>query len=303
MNTRITLAVAALAAAIPASATLLTHDSFDYPVGSLNSANGGIGWGSAWESQDSGQPYAVANSSPLTFGSLLTSGNYGSGGFAYTNLGRRLQTGSLGAFDSAGLVSNPFASPDPRPGLIDGGADGLGVVWMSILLRRDANPGGNFSIGLYKNGTIWSDFGTEEDPSVSFGLTGGNWVLSNGKSLSAPVAGTVPNVLGDEFLLVTRIEFNGANSSAHLWVNPTGLGGIDPSLGTATASITGRTLDEIAFRNVQIYIDNSPNQGSFDEIRLGTTFASVTPIPEPSTVAAILGALTLGVLALRRRRS
>jgi MYXO-CTERM domain-containing protein len=40
--------------------------------------------------------------------------------------------------------------------------------------------------------------------------------------------------------------------------------------------------------------------GSYDEIRIGTTYASVTPIPEPTT--ALLGLTGLAALAVTSRR-
>jgi hypothetical protein len=41
---------------------------------------------------------------------------------------------------------------------------------------------------------------------------------------------------------------------------------------------------------------------TMDELRIGTTWASVTAIPEPSTYAAIAGVLALGLALWHRRR-
>jgi hypothetical protein len=49
--------------------------------------------------------------------------------------------------------------------------------------------------------------------------------------------------------------------------------------------------------------DNTTSTGTiFDEFRIGTTFASVTPIPEPSTSALLIGLGALALIGMRRRR-
>jgi len=70
----------------------------------------------------------------------------------------------------------------------------------------------------------------------------------------------------------------------------------DPLLSSAGWPAQSPLLDETTFNMISI------GGGRFfaDEIRIGTTFADVTPIPEPS--AALLSLLALGGCLLRRRR-
>jgi hypothetical protein len=97
---------------------------------------------------------------------------------------------------------------------------------------------------------------------------------------------------------------NGASSSFHFWAtdNPTALtlGGPDLALGTANVALTGLNASTIGFRSLHIYGSDGLGHSQFDEIRFGTTFADVSPIPEPSTYALL--AAGLGALAWLRRR-
>lgn len=259
--------------------------------GTVEGAADGTGWNTNWDSQSDTNFYSVANTTPLTYGNLLTSagGEYLSGGNSFTNVGRRLDNASSGVFASAGYMSNPFSIAD-----IDQG----GVLWVSSLIRRDGNA--DLTLGLVGGtNTPWQPAQTS-DLRVSSN-SGGAWTLGDGNVSSS--SGISP-VNGTTNLLIMRVDLNGANSTAHLWVNPAGglLGGADPDISTANASLTGLSNTSIAFRNVHVYLGSGTNQGSADEIRIGQTFADVTPIPEPGVFAALFGLAVVGLAILRRRK-
>jgi uncharacterized protein (TIGR03382 family) len=44
------------------------------------------------------------------------------------------------------------------------------------------------------------------------------------------------------------------------------------------------------------------SQAEFDELRLGLTYGDVTPVAVPEPATAMLGVMSAGLLALRRRR-
>jgi hypothetical protein len=98
---------------------------------------------------------------------------------------------------------------------------------------------------------------------------------------AADTASYTNNVPGTE---VSNNLQNGLNSSSQLWVLTSQIAGTSGKSGTNEGPFTG-AFDIGTF-----------NLSSSGEL----TF---TAIPEPSTYAAILGALTLGVVAIRRRRS
>lgn len=90
-------------------------------------------------------------------------------------------------------------------------------------------------------------------------------------------------------LLVYRIDF-GATTTVSLYVNPTL--GTEPATAAVTVTRTAFTWDSIR-------IQSGTNVGAIDEVRIGTDFNSVAPIPEPSAILAVIGGL--GILLMRRR--
>lgn len=107
---------------------------------------------------------------------------------------------------------------------------------------------------------------------------------------------TAGHTVGQASLIVMKYDLN-ANTVA-MYVNPT--------LGTepAVANASGVLPTDYGFRNAYAYLGNDPNQGSMDELRFGTDYASVTPasavVPEPATFGLVAAA---GLLGLRRRRA
>lgn len=97
-------------------------------------------------------------------------------------------------------------------------------------------------------------------------------------------------------LFVIKLDANA--KTMQFWFNPT-IGGADPTGADWTATYT--TADgNTAFDAIRISRDNATliKNAFVDEIRVGTTFADVTPVPEPVG----LSLLALGSLAMLRRR-
>jgi hypothetical protein len=111
---------------------------------------------------------------------------------------------------------------------------------------------------------------------------------------------------GTTYFVVARFHLNNTASTFHLWVtsnpNSLNLGGPDLDLTTANASLTGLNAASVNFRHFSILANTGgPSNARFDEIRFGTNFADVSPIPEPSTYALL--AAGLGALVWLRRRA
>jgi hypothetical protein len=112
--------------------------------------------------------------------------------------------------------------------------------------------------------------------------------------------------IGETIFVVAEYRFvnDGTTTSdvARLWLNPTPGGVAGAPSAVAPASMAGITTPINSF---YIYSHtNSPGDSLVDEIRVGTTFASVTPIPEPACVwlvASAAGAILVGGRRLRTR--
>lgn len=253
-----------------AEAALLAYDGFNYaPAGSSLQGQGvvpGSGFSTPWVPggfNASNHTNYKAASVSLTYPGLVTSGN-------------RMSTESLGAI--GGLVRSfpqPFGTTNQ-------------TVYFSFLMQPTGTlHGGAFNgfCGLYLNAATGNDIYAGKPGGGSIG----SYVIEN-RGGSGQVASNVATEIGKTALLVVKAELTGGADRFTLYVNPTP-GGPEPAAGlvrtgTDVGGITGITL-------------YSTGAYSLDEIRVGQTFADVTPTPEPTT--AML--LALGAAALGRRRS
>jgi hypothetical protein len=245
----------------PPSGTLLAADSFSGAAGTLHNASGGSGWGGTWQIQhgDTSVPGYNLASGSLSYSTLAVSGNNAIGGDSYQTAGRAFNTSSSGPFGS--YLSN---------GLI--GANGS-TLYLSALLRKDVANDEELSLTLHYDTIV-----TYPNPALVsvgyFGSASNNgttryWSLKVGSTVYRT---NVPITAGQTALLVLKLDF-AASSTASLYVNPGSLGGSAPS----TPNVQGTTTSSLAFRSLAFYGGNGFNQSALDEIRVGSSFAAVTP--------------------------
>jgi hypothetical protein len=261
-------ALSIAAATRPAVAALSAYDGFDYnPVGgNLLGASGGLGFTGPWHA---GGFNAFINDNfdihndPLTFGALVQTG-------------RSIQT--LAVNQIAG-ISRDLAAPI--------GQDGT-TRYLSFLV----SPEGTLHGGAF-NGFLGVVLEAAGEPELYVGKPGGgaiNRYVLEDRGGSAQVASSLETTLFDTTFLVVKAEFHSpGNDIFTLYTNPTP-GAPEPLSGTTKSGnfgpITGLTFYSTGAMRI-------------DELRLGETFADVTPaVPEPAGFVLLL----VGTWALRLGR-
>ena len=277
LHTSILTAFAAgLALSTSAQAALLVHEDFDYIAGSnLVGQTGGTGYTGAWTANATDYT-AVAG---LGYSGLLSTGGAVSvvGNGSWTTSARR-----------------SFTTIDTT----------AGVVWGSYLIRPDVigDDGAEIKFGEPAN----IDWGI----ASAFGNGGGTTTSLNANSNDARVFGPTLTVgqthlmvwafnagpdIGD-FFTGDFVQWQDLDLATFDLSDPTSFPNpLTPSIykfaGAGPQTELGTT--QIFSRNTTI---------TFDEMRIGSTFASVVPIPEPSS--ALLGALGIfAAVGIRRRKS
>lgn len=216
-----------------------------------------------------------------------------------------------GALPVSGLSVNLAAGNGKSDRIGTGlGAIGSGAIYYSLLLKvtsvsaLTSGTGGAFVAGfnnsastattsitqagarlqMYRNGTQQSYFlGVRSDVSAN-GTSTITW-------------DTTARNVGDTLFVVGKYQFNGSSTAddvSSLWVAPsaTDFGAVaDP---TPTVTSTGGDINQLQIQSFFLRQNASAAALTFDELRIGSTWADVTTVPEPGTVAlAGLGALAL----------
>ncbi len=270
--------------AASANAAAVIYESFSQATGNLNGAAGGTGLSGNWTATTGGSAVSVVNPPTLSYGDLENSGGQ-------ANL---LSSGSTWA-------SVTTTTALSTAGLLNDGA----TLWFSYVFLKTANGNTNehsgFAFGTDRvnpafNGlnmqNSGSGFGvyTQNSNVTASSWSGGSRTGTNQVALQA---------LGTPTLVIGKIEWGATGTDDDiltLWTRALDDIATEPTTGGAVRN--AGALDQSTFDTVSFGQRNSGGTQTYDEIRFGATFDSVTPIPEPTT--ALLGGL--GLLALLRRR-
>ena len=173
------------------------------------------------------------------------------------------------------------------------GSSLAGDTWISFLLQPDSGTltYGGLTVGFGDASLNGNHTGTNTGMFVGFsGATFG--VGTNGGGGLTISGGTA--AIGTAQFLVVDFNFADATSgTVTLYVNATPTGTLGSAAGSAPFTLA--TSDVIGF-------GAGGNGASFDELRIGNSFAAVTPIPEPAGVAAGLALCALGAVGVREHR-
>lgn len=245
---------------------LLAYDGFtNVPDGTpMEGMKSGDGFGLyGWHQQNNLTGYQSSTASPLSYGSLDVSPYYTIGGQVYNAVNRFLD------------IEKTFNAYSP---VRTGGDPGISlagtVLWMSYLQRVVLTNQQQQFAAMRGIGEVYSS----TDNMFQLRNVGGTWHYSI-RANSEIDTGVAVNA--GIYLMVWRIAFGGPSgtSSVHIWINPDNsiLGGADPDLGTATGTASVVNDSTFVFNKVLWYPGDDTNHGHLDELRIGLTFASVTP--------------------------
>jgi len=218
-----------------------------------------------WDMQNATAGYAPASTSPLTYGSLQSNAEYFTGG---------------GGWTGAGVVV-PMTYPSQYFDDFNGDGQwltcgyktgGSNELWFSVLVRPDVNA--DFQIWLNSSHIAWET----KSGNLNIIRSAGKWGLGiNGTNTLSSIDATV----GSTYLIAAKVNFASSNTTITLYVNPTL--GVTPATAAATSSSTSPLL----FYSIGMYLNSNANSVSIDEMRIGKTFADVTPlvadVTSPST--------------------
>lgn len=282
-----------------ASAALLAYEGFDYTAGeTLLNQNGGSNWAQPW--QTNGQTSAQ--------NTLIVSGSFGytdQAGHALVTTGNRVHVTGNGSATGDNLGGNTANAQPIRSLNFSRGSNNVAeTTWVSLVAQRNGNPflfsdaGGSVFYGRATSIQLFS--GTE---NLSIGRASQNsetnpafpndtWSIFTAGSAVSTVPTSVPWTSSPPAFLLIRIDHIGNVSTnagnadtAYLWVNPTNLT-VEPTLGSANATIPAGYLGaqrDFAFNRIRFFGGNENATVGYgamdvDEIRVGETYADVTPI-------------------------
>lgn len=243
----------------------LLQESFQYEETCLFNKTSGIGFSAPWDVQSSFTLYYLINSTiPLTYGNLLTLGNYSSGGGLYLSAGRKID------------VSNAFYGYADPVNTTLVGLDGTTLYW-SVLMMKYKNDDDPCYVSLHPH--VNTDWLMDRPERISIGYFSDSkvngtqyWSIKSGNLQS--VLSTKPIILNQTVFLVVQMNFGYGinNDSALFYVNPS-LEDNQPVL--PDAQIQNVTIQ---FKNLGYYGGNrNTGESAIDEIRVGISWDSVTP--------------------------
>jgi hypothetical protein len=171
----------------------------------------------------------------------------------------------------------------PRTLLSTLGAAGT-TSYVSFLMR----PEGILHQGAFEG---WFDFSLQGDRITNVGM--GSFTNTYGLEVGGTSTFTNLNaVVGATTLFVLRVDFTAGVDTLRLYVNP------QPGAGEpAVASTSQNNIDIGTINHIEL---DGPGAYTFDELRIGTTYADVVPVPEPS--ASCLAAVAVFSMLCRKRK-
>lgn len=262
----------------------MLFEPFNYSAGNIEGQSGGgsFGFSAAWDDQ-AGTPEITVPS-----GGGLTSTAYTSRGFAPVGLSLKSPVG-------AG-TNHDFLATRALSSAISLDVDA--THYFSFLVRGDwtnLSTSRGFNVGFTSSSTLLSsnsvtikkDYNTQN----LFAAVGGN---NTGSSLTN---GVTDNQV--RFVVVKLVTSSSGNETLSFvsYLPTASVPASEDFSGGVVSQSLGSLTESLAYLVIQGRVNDSGMYYEFDEIRLGSTWDSVTTVPEP----ALLSWLAFASLMLRRR--
>ncbi len=257
-----------------ASATLLFSDGFNYTAGTTLHGNDGWTLGSS--------PLSITNAN-LTYPNLADLG------------GNSL---SITQSSASSTVANFNATPVTS-----------GTVYFSFLLAPTALPTANLELAALLASGSTGPSGSADPLGVYIGQQTAGVTYKIGVrhgGSGASYASSAGFTLNSTNFFVVAYTFNPSTTddSVSLWVNPTP-GGSLPVADVTVVANSG-TVDAANLQVIGFKANSGATAGNWvvDTLRIGDTWADVTPsvVPEPSTFVLAGAGLGIMLMVIRRRR-
>ena len=246
-----------------------------------------VSWAGAQTASDSFNYTAGTGALANQNGGSGWSSNWGTGtnsitspGLTFTKNGQTL----VSSGNMATTVGNDVGNFRQLPSTIS-----TGTEFVSLLSKLDSGTGGTGYAGfsLFNGGS--------ENLFIGQIFNNTHWGLDQSTGVQAS------NVVvdGTTHLLVAQIDYGagaGGQDRVRLYIDPTpGLSAPD-----VAPAIDVSTTRSASFNQVRIQAGSGASPVDFDEVRMGTSYAGVTPaVPEPATLG-LFAVAALGMLARRR---
>ena len=234
---------------IPVLAETTAYEGFEYTIGdSLTGLDGGTGWSSAWTT------------------------NGGTGGNIVAGLSFIDETGNQLVRNGGAYSVNAarfFYQTIRDTNLTFGAADT--TIWTSFIIQQASiSSGTNYAVTTL--GTGYS-FGSNAMIAGIGGTTGRPFIADFYASSGGVSDFTITTLPGESVFIVLRFDFAAVgNDTLSLWVNPI----LGTESGEPLLTYSGKNYASIISGLTLAHGDN--RSFVYDELRIGTDFASVTPI-------------------------
>jgi len=280
------------------------QEAFDYPdTTQFGSLNGGQGWNGAGSTSP--------NDANANWGAILTSGSAANRtatapGLSYSATGYLPASGNKLTLDASIGTATQNVGRNLGNQIMD-----TGSTYFSLLMSKNNDTIRTMNWAFF-NGT------TERFAVGMIGATAGNSagniaLLMNNSNPAGLIQSGSPIAMGNgvTHLMVGRIDWNASGfETVSLWVDPTDVT-TEAAAGSIYASTSAFELTAITgvrpFAGNAAAVGGNPVPGvsaSFDEFRLGGTWASVTslPVTVPEPTTAVMAGLGFGLALVGRRR-